>query len=95
MVRKIADIDIIVVNSELEALILEMNLIKEHRPFYNVRLKDDKRYPYIKIHWAHDFPKLSITRLMVEELACATLGHTPPSGQYTRPWISSGKSSPI
>ncbi len=67
MVRKIADIDIIVVNSELEALILEMNLIKEHRPFYNVRLKDDKRYPYLKIHWADDFPKLSITRLMVED----------------------------
>ncbi|HOT53524.1 MAG TPA: excinuclease ABC subunit UvrC, partial [Anaerolineaceae bacterium] len=53
--------------SELEALILEMNLIKEHRPFYNVRLKDDKRYPYIKIHWADDFPKLSITRQMVED----------------------------
>ncbi len=67
MVKKIADIDIIVVNSELEALILEMNLIKEHRPFYNVRLKDDKRYPYIKIHWADDFPKLSITRQMVED----------------------------
>ncbi len=67
MVKKIADIDIIVVNLELEALILEMNLIKEHRPFYNVRLKDDKRYPYIKIHWADDFPKLSITRQMVED----------------------------
>lgn len=67
MVKKIADIDIIVVNSELEALILEMNLIKEHRPYYNVRLKDDKRYPYIKIHWADDFPKLTVTRLMAED----------------------------
>lgn len=67
MVRKIADIEFIVVNSELEALIFEMNLIKEHRPFYNVRLKDDKRYPYIKIHWGDDFPKLTITRLMVDD----------------------------
>ena len=61
MVRKIADIDLILVDSELEALILEMNLIKEHRPFYNIRLKDDKRYPYIKVHWADDFPMVSVT----------------------------------
>jgi len=51
LVRDIADIEWIVVGSELEALILEMNLIKKHRPKYNVRLKDDKRYPYIKVHW--------------------------------------------
>jgi len=67
MVRNIRDIEWIVVASELEALILEMNLIKEHRPFYNVRLKDDKRYPYIKIHWQDDFPKLSVTRQMVQD----------------------------
>ncbi|HOO58219.1 MAG TPA: GIY-YIG nuclease family protein, partial [Anaerolineaceae bacterium] len=67
MVRKIADIDLILVDSELEALILEMNLIKEHRPFYNVRLKDDKRYPYIKVHWADDFPKVSVTRQMLKD----------------------------
>ena len=51
LVRKISDIEWIVVDSELEALILEMNLIKQHRPHYNVRMKDDKRYPYIKVHW--------------------------------------------
>lgn len=62
MVTKIADIEWIVVGSELEALILEMNLIKRHQPKYNVRLKDDKRYPYIKIHWADPFPKVTITR---------------------------------
>jgi excinuclease ABC subunit C len=67
MVRKIANIEWIVVASELEALILEMNLIKQHRPFYNVRLKDDKRYPYIKVHWADPFPKLSVTRNMVND----------------------------
>ena len=67
MVRNIRDIEWIVVASELEALILEMNLIKRHRPFYNVRLKDDKRYPYIKIHWQDDFPKLSVTRNMVQD----------------------------
>ncbi|MFA5611738.1 MAG: excinuclease ABC subunit UvrC [Anaerolineaceae bacterium] len=67
MVSNIRDIEWIVVESELEALILEMNLIKEHRPFYNVRLKDDKRYPYIKIHWQDDFPKVSVTRNMVQD----------------------------
>ena len=56
LVRDIADLEWIVVGSELEALILEMNLIKKHRPKYNIRLKDDKRYPYIKVHWAEPFP---------------------------------------
>lgn len=67
MVDNIRDIEWIVVASELEALILEMNLIKEHRPFYNVRLKDDKRYPYIKIHWQDEFPKVSVTRNMIQD----------------------------
>ncbi|MBL7064786.1 MAG: GIY-YIG nuclease family protein, partial [Anaerolineae bacterium] len=52
IVSEVADLDFIVTDSELEALILEANLIKRHRPRYNVRLKDDKRYPYIKITWA-------------------------------------------
>ena len=67
MVRRIADIDWIVVGSELEALILEMNLIKKYRPRFNVRLKDGKRYPYIKVHWAKPFPKLTVTRQMVKD----------------------------
>ena len=67
LVREIADLEWIVVGSELEALILEMNLIKKHRPKYNVRLKDDKRYPYIKIHWAEPFPKVTVTRQMVDD----------------------------
>ncbi len=64
LVKAIRDIDWIVVGSELEALILELNLIKQHRPFYNVKLKDDKRYPYIKVSWADPFPKLTVTRQM-------------------------------
>ncbi len=67
LVRDIADIEWIVVGSELEALILEMNLIKKHRPRYNIRLKDDKRYPYIKVHWAEPYPKVTVTRQMVED----------------------------
>ena len=67
LVSKIADIEWIVVDSELEALILEMNLIKRYRPHYNIRLKDDKRYPYIKVHWADDFPKVSVTRQMIQD----------------------------
>ncbi|MBI5953223.1 MAG: excinuclease ABC subunit UvrC [Chloroflexi bacterium] len=67
LVREIADIEWIVVGSELEALILEMNLIKKHRPRYNIRLKDDKRYPYIKVHLNEPFPKVTVTRQMFED----------------------------
>jgi excinuclease ABC subunit C len=67
LVRRIADIEWIMVASELEALILEMNLIKKHRPHFNVRLKDDKSYPYIKVHWAMPYPKVTVTRQMVQD----------------------------
>ncbi len=67
LVKRITDIEWIVVGSELEALILEMNLIKKHRPRYNVRLKDDKRYPYIKVHWADPFPTVTVTRNMTND----------------------------
>jgi len=67
LVKKIAEIDWILVDSELEALILEMNLIKKYRPHYNVRLKDDKRYPYIKVHWSDPFPKVTVTRQFVQD----------------------------
>ncbi len=65
--RQIADIEVITTESELEALLLEMTLIKQHRPQFNVRLKDDKRYPYIKVHWADPFPKVTVTRRMVRD----------------------------
>jgi excinuclease ABC subunit C len=67
LVSHIAEIEWIVVGSELEALILEMNLIKKYRPRYNVRLVDDKSYPYIKVHWNEPFPKLTVTRQMVQD----------------------------
>jgi excinuclease ABC subunit C len=67
LVEQIADLEWIVVGSELEALILEMNLIKKHRPRFNVRLKDDKRYPYIKVHLGSPFPKVTVTRQMVKD----------------------------
>jgi len=67
LVKNIADIEWILVGSELESLILEMNLIKKHKPRYNVRMKDDKRYPYIKIHRASPFPKVTVTRYMVND----------------------------
>lgn len=67
LVAHVADLEWIVVGSELEALILEMNLIKRHRPKYNVRLKDDKRYPYIQVRWADPFPTVLITRRMVDD----------------------------
>ena len=67
LVAQVADLEWILVGSELEALILEMNLIKKHRPRFNVRLKDDKRYPYIKVHLANPFPKVTVTRQMVRD----------------------------
>ncbi len=67
LVREIAHIEWIVVGSELEALILEMNLIKRHRPKYNIKLKDDKRYPYIKVHWNESYPRVTVTRQMTED----------------------------
>ncbi|RPI87258.1 MAG: excinuclease ABC subunit UvrC, partial [Chloroflexi bacterium] len=63
----IEDIEWIVVGSELEALILEMNMIKKYKPRFNVRLKDDKRYPYIKVQWSLPFPKVTVTRQMVDD----------------------------
>jgi excinuclease ABC subunit C len=64
LVWSVADLDFIVTASELEALILESNLIKRHKPKYNVRLKDDKRYPYIKVTWQEDFPQVLVVRRM-------------------------------
>ena len=62
LVRRIADVETLVVETEAEALILENNLIKEHRPRFNVNLKDDKTYPYIKVTVQEPFPRIYVTR---------------------------------
>ncbi|HUF49228.1 MAG TPA: excinuclease ABC subunit UvrC [Longimicrobiales bacterium] len=62
MLRRVADIDTIVVGSASEALLLEANLIKEHRPRFNIQLRDDKRYPYIKVTLQESFPRVYVTR---------------------------------
>ncbi|MBE5773623.1 MAG: excinuclease ABC subunit UvrC [Clostridiales bacterium] len=62
MVEKIDDFDIMLVDGELEAFILECNLIKLHMPHYNILLKDDKHYPFIRIDFREDFPRVDLVR---------------------------------
>ncbi len=79
MVRKIADIEFIVTPSEAAALKLENDLIKKHQPRYNILLKDDKWYPYIKVHWSDPFPKVDFTRRVEQD-----------GGRYFGPYTSAG-----
>ena len=67
MRERIVDIDYIVERNEVKALILEETLIKRYQPQYNIALKDDKRYPYIKINWQDDFPKVEVTRRVTKD----------------------------
>jgi len=67
MVARIADIELLVTDSEIEALILEANLVKEHKPRYNVNLKDDKRYPYLKLTVNEPFPRLLVVRRVFKD----------------------------
>jgi excinuclease ABC subunit C len=62
MVQLVSEIEFIVTDSEAEALALEANLIKQHQPYYNVLLKDDKKYPYVCITWSEAYPRIFITR---------------------------------
>lgn len=67
LVAEIADLEWIITDTELEALLLESNLIKRHKPRFNIRLKDDKRYPYIKVEWQNDYPKVLSVRKMAQD----------------------------
>ena len=67
MVSKIREFEYIVTDSELEALILECNLIKKYKPKFNILLKDDKSYPYIKVTMHEDYPRVLMTRRMVKD----------------------------
>ena len=79
MVAKIAEIETIVTSSEVEALILECNLIKKYRPRYNISLKDDKTYPYLKVTLQEDFPRLYMTRRLLRD-----------GSQYYGPYADAG-----
>lgn len=67
MVENIANFNYIITNSEIDALALENNLIKKYKPKYNILLKDDKTYPYIKVNIKDDFPNFSITRKLKKD----------------------------
>ena len=67
MVSHIADFETIMTANEVESLILEANLIKKHRPRYNIRLKDDKSYPYVKVTVQEEFPRVFITRRVLRD----------------------------
>ncbi|MBQ9795658.1 MAG: excinuclease ABC subunit UvrC [Clostridia bacterium] len=62
MVKNVVDFDFFIVNNEVEALALENNLIKKHKPYYNILLKDSKTYAYIKVNLKQDFPRFEISR---------------------------------
>ena len=65
LTKRVSDIEFTVTQTELEALLLECNLIKKHRPRYNIRLKDDKNYPYVVLDFNHPFPQFRISRKVV------------------------------
>ncbi len=67
MRKKAYSLEYILTDNEVEALILEANLIKEHQPQYNIVLKDDKSYPYLKITWQEKFPRLLVTRRVLQD----------------------------
>ena len=79
MVSRIARFEYIITDSELEALVLECNLIKEHRPRYNTMLKDDKTYPYIKVTVGEPFPRVQFSRQMKKD-----------KSRYFGPYTSAG-----
>ena len=79
MIAHIDDFDILLCETNLEALILECNLIKLHKPYYNILLKDDKHYPYLKVDMRQPFPRLELCRKLEQDGA-----------KYFGPYIGAG-----
>ena len=82
LVGRIWDLELIVCETELEALVLENNFIKEHVPPFNILLRDDKTYPYVKLTWKEAFPKVYVTRKVVKDGSLYFGPFFPASGAY-------------
>src|SRR5438045_6289307 len=67
LVRQIADLEFIVTDNELEALMLEANLVRKHRPRYNIILRDDKHYPFLKLTTDEELPRLLVARRVAND----------------------------
>ena len=78
MVENIVRFEYVIVGSEFEALVLECNLIKQHQPYYNILLKDDKTYPYIKVTTNEEYPRIMLARKVLRDKA-----------QYFGPYLNS------
>ncbi|HET7318586.1 MAG TPA: excinuclease ABC subunit UvrC [Nitrospirota bacterium] len=82
MVRQIADLETIVTHTELEALVLESNLIKKHHPRYNIILRDDKNYPYIRFDLKSEYPRLEVVRRIKKDGALYYGPYVPAGGMW-------------
>jgi excinuclease ABC subunit C len=82
MVRQVADLETIVTHTELEALALEANLIKKHRPRYNIILRDDKNYPYLRFDTRSDYPRLEVVRRLKKDGALYYGPFVPAGGMW-------------
>jgi len=91
LVSKVADLETVITRSEVEALVLEENFIKFKKPRYNVRLRDDKRFPYLKITAAEPFPCIYVTRNLRDDTALGTVpvrGQSPSKSVFFGPYTS-------
>lgn len=83
MVSHVNDFDFIITRSDAESFVLENNLIKEHSPKYNIRLRDDKSYPYVQIDWNEPFPKLEYVRRPKKARGKELFGPYPPGSNIS------------
>jgi excinuclease ABC subunit C len=83
MVGHVQDFDFMVTNSDAESFVLENNLIKENSPKYNIRLRDDKSYPYLQVDWNEDFPRLEYVRRPKKARGRELFGPYPPGSQIS------------